>query len=47
MYSGGGGNGNTDRSMRGSGVGNNKCTERTDPALDLASNSYSNFNVTW
>ena len=41
------GDGNKNKGMRGGGVGSDYCwAKRTDPALDLASDSYSDSNVT-
>ena len=45
MYGGGGGDGDNDGDVRGGGVGCDWWAKRTNPALDSASDSYSDSEI--
>ena len=45
MVYGSGGDGDNDGDVRGGGVGNDGWAERTDPALNSASDSYSDSKI--
>ena len=45
MVYGGGGDSNSDGRVRGSGVGYDPWAEKTNPVLDLVSDSYSDSDI--